>query len=128
MIGGRFMPKIYVMFETPKELAEKAYDAIEQARSTGKIGKGANEATKFAERAQAALVVISEDVDPEEIVAHLPLLCEERGIAYVYVPSKEELGKACGLSVPTSSACIVTPGDAGELVEEIEEKVSSLKK
>ncbi len=122
------MAKIYVRFETPKELADKAYEAVELARSTGKIGKGANEVTKYAERAQAALVVISEDVEPEEIVAHLPILCEERGIPYIYVPSKLELGKACGLSVNASTACIVTPGKAKELVEEIAEKVSALKK
>jgi len=122
------MAKMYVKFETPKELAEKAYEAVEKARSTGKIGKGANETTKFAERIQSPLVVISEDVEPEEIVAHLPLLCEEKGVPYVYVPSKDELGKAAGLSVGTSSACVVDAGEGKELVEEISEKVSSLKK
>ncbi len=122
------MAKIYVRFAVPKELADKAYEAIELARSTGKIGKGANEVTKFTERGQASLVVISEDVEPEEIVAHLPLLCEEKGIPYVYVPSKQELGKACGLQVNASCACIVTPGKAKDLVEEIAEKVSALKK
>jgi len=122
------MAKMYVRFETPKELADKAYEAIELARSTGKIGKGANEVTKYAERGQSVLVVISEDVEPEEIVAHLPLLCEEKGIPYVYVPSKHELGKACGIDVAASSACIVTPGKAKELVDEIAEKVKALKK
>ncbi|HDL15193.1 MAG TPA: 50S ribosomal protein L7ae [Euryarchaeota archaeon] len=122
------MSKIYVKFETPKELVDKAYEAVELARSTGKIGKGANEVTKYVERAQATLVVMSENVEPEEILAHISLLCDERGIPYLYVPDKMELGKACGLSVNASTACVVTPGKARELIEEISETVATLKK
>lgn len=122
------MPKMYVKFSVPKELVEKAYEALEIARSTGKLGKGTNEVTKFVERAQAALVLIAEDVEPEEIVAHLPMLCEEKRIPYIYVPNKQELGRASGLEVSTASACVVTPGKAKELIEEIAEKVKALKK
>ncbi|MBI5253694.1 MAG: 50S ribosomal protein L7ae [Euryarchaeota archaeon] len=122
------MPKMYVKFSVPKELVEKAYEALEIARSTGKLGKGTNEVTKFVERAQAALVLIAEDVEPEEIVAHLPMLCEEKKIPYIYVPSKQELGRVSGLEVSTASACVVTPGKAREIIEEIAEKLKSLKK
>ncbi|MDI6654929.1 MAG: 50S ribosomal protein L7Ae, partial [Candidatus Hydrothermarchaeota archaeon] len=97
------MPKMYVKFTVPKEIVEKAYEALEVARSTGKLGRGTNEVTKFVERAQAALVLIAEDVEPEEIVAHLPMLCEEKKIPYIYVPSKQELGRASGLEVSTAS-------------------------
>ncbi len=120
--------KMYIKFEVPKELAEKAYEAIEIARTTGKIAKGTNETTKYVERGQAMLVLIAEDVDPEEIVAHLPPLCEEKNIPYVYVPSKQELGKAAGIDVAAASACIIAPGKAKDLVEEIIEKVKALKK
>ena len=72
----------YVKFEVPKELAEKALEAVEIARDTGRIRKGTNETTKAVERGQAKLVIIAEDVDPEEIVAHLPPLCEEKEIPY----------------------------------------------
>lgn len=122
------MAKMYVRFEVPKELAEKAYEAIELARSTGKLAKGTNEVTKFVERGQAQLVVVAGDVEPEEVVAHLPMLCEEKKIPYVYVPSKQELGKAAGMEVPTASACVLTSGKAKELVEEISTKVKALKK
>lgn len=122
------MPKMYVKFSVPKELAEKAYEALEVARSTGKLGRGTNEVTKFVERAQTALVLIAEDVEPEEIVAHLPMLCEEKKIPYIYVPSKQELGRASGLEVSTASACVVTPGKAREIIEEIAEKLKGLKK
>jgi len=117
----------YVRFVVPLELAEKAYGAVNEARLTGKIKKGTNETTKAVERGLAKLVLIAEDVDPPEIVAHLPLLCEEKGIPYVYVPSKTRLGKACGLEVAAASACIIEPGGAASLVEEIVKQVNEIK-
>ncbi|MCD6143620.1 50S ribosomal protein L7ae [Thermococci archaeon] len=118
----------YVKFEVPKELAEKALEAVEIARDTGKIRKGTNETTKAVERGQAKLVVIAEDVDPEEIVAHLPPLCEEKEIPYIYVSSKKELGAAAGIEVPSASVAIIEPGKGRELVEEIAMKVRELAK
>lgn len=117
----------YVRFVVPTELAEKAYEAISKARDTGKIKKGTNETTKAVERGLAKLVLIAEDVDPPEIVAHLPLLCEEKGIPYVYVPSKTRLGKSCGLEVAAASACIIEPGEAASLVEEVIKEVNEIK-
>ena len=71
----------YVRFEVPPEIAEKAYEALRKARETGgKIKKGTNETTKAIERGLAKLVLIAEDVDPPEVVAHLPLLCEEKKV------------------------------------------------
>jgi len=118
----------YVRFEVSPELAEKAYEAIRKARETGgKIKKGTNETTKAVERGLAKLVLIAEDVDPPEIVAHLPLLCEEKKIPYIYVPSKKKLGEAAGIEVAAASACIIDPGAAKDLVEEIIAKVNEIK-
>ncbi|MGB9740987.1 MAG: 50S ribosomal protein L7Ae [Candidatus Bathyarchaeia archaeon] len=118
----------YVKFEVPKELADAAYEALQIAAKSGAVRKGTNETTKAIERAQAKLVVIAEDVDPPEVVAHLPLLCEERKIPYVYVPSKEKLGNAVGIDVPAASACIVKEGEAAGLVKEIITKLELLKR
>ncbi|MCD6559015.1 50S ribosomal protein L7Ae [Palaeococcus sp. (in: euryarchaeotes)] len=118
----------YVKFEVPAELVEKALEAVELARDTGRIRKGTNETTKAVERGQAKLVVIAEDVDPEEIVAHLPPLCEEKEIPYIYVPNKKELGAAAGIEVPSASVAITEPGKGRELVEDIAAKVKELAK
>jgi len=117
----------YVKFEVPQDLADKVLEAVKKAKETGKIKKGTNETTKAVERGQAKLVIIAEDVQPEEIVAHLPLLCEEKKIPYVYVPSKKALGEACGLQVAAASAAIIDPGEAKELVDEIIKRVEGLK-
>ncbi|MEM2466497.1 MAG: 50S ribosomal protein L7Ae [Candidatus Bathyarchaeia archaeon] len=118
----------YVKFEVPKEVADAAYEALQISAKTGTVRKGTNETTKAVERGQAKLVVIAEDVDPPEVVAHLPLLCEERKIPYVYVPSKEKLGDAVGIDVSAASACIINEGDAVGLVKEIIKRIEQIRK
>jgi len=118
----------YVKFEIPKEVADAAYEALQIAAKTGSVRKGTNETTKAVERTQAKLVVIAEDVDPPEIVAHLPLLCEERKIPYIFVPSKEKIGSAVGIEVPAASACIVKEGEAAGLVKEIIARIEQIRR
>jgi large subunit ribosomal protein L7Ae len=118
----------YVKIEVPKEIADAAYEALRIATKTGMVRKGTNETTKAIERAQAKLVVIAEDVDPPEVVAHLPLLCEERKTPYVFVPSKEKLGEAVGIDVSAASACITKEGDAAGLVKEIITRLEQIKR
>jgi len=109
--------------EISKELVDKVLEAIEVAKSTGKVKKGTNEVTKTIEKGTAKLVVVAKDVTPPEIVMHLPLLAKEKGILCVEIPSKEELGSAAGITVPTASVAITDPGEAKKLIKEISEKI-----
>lgn len=118
----------YVKFDVPKEVADAAYEALQIATQTGHVRKGTNETTKAVERGRAKLVVIAEDVEPPEVVAHLPLLCDERKIPYVFVPNKGNLGSSVGIDVPAASACITEAGDASSLIKEISGRVEEFKK
>ena len=97
---------IYVTYEAPKELSEKAYLAVEAARDTGKIHKGANEVTKSAERGTAQMIVMAENVNPGELLAHIPMICKEKGIPYIYVEDQSFLAEAAGMSTGTRTATI----------------------
>ena len=119
---------IYVRFETPSELADKALQLIQIATETGKVRVGTNEVTKSSERAEAKLVVMAEDVDPVEILVHVPMLCEEKRIPYVYVPKKQRLGQSAGLSKSAASVAVVEAGEAKGLLEEIAGALPALKK
>jgi len=103
------------------DLTDKAYEAIETAKATGKLKRGTNEVTKAIEKQQAKLVITAKDVSPPEITMHIPLLCEEKEIPHVQVPSKEELGAASGIEKPTSSVAIVQEGEAKKIIKEIAE-------
>lgn len=106
-------------FELPDEYLEAAYEALKHALEVRGLKRGTNETTKAVERGQAKLVYIALDVDPPEIVAHLPLLCKERKVPYIFVPSKQELGRRAGLEVAAASVAIIDPGEGSKLVEEI---------
>ena len=88
------------------------YDIIEKARKTGKIEKGTNEVTKAIERGTAKLVAYAVDVQPKEIVQHLPILCKEKGIYCAEADKKEKLGIAAGIGVGCASVCVIDAGDA----------------
>ncbi len=115
----------YVKFETPGDLVNPILEALRVAAQSGKVRKGTNEATKAIERGISKLVVIAEDVEPPEVVAHLPIICEEQNAAYAFVPSKQDLGKALGIDVTSAAAAIIDAGDANHIVDEV---VSSIKK
>ena len=117
----------YVKFETPEDLVSPILEALRVAAQTGKVRKGTNEATKAIERGISKLIVIAEDVEPPEVVAHLPLICEEQNAAYAFVPSKQELGKALGIEVTSAAAAILDAGDAQHIIDEVVASISKIK-
>jgi len=105
------------------DVTQKALEAIEVAKNTGKVKKGVNEVTKALERSTAKLIAFAKDVQPKEIVLHLPLLAKEKGIPCVEVNSKEELGTAAGIGTPTSAVAIIAEGDAKKIIEELKKQM-----
>ena len=82
------------------------------------LKKGANEATKTLNRGISEFVVLAADTEPLEILLHLPLLAEDKNVPYVFVPSKQALGRACGVSRPVIS-CSVTTNEGSQLKSQI---------
>ena len=119
---------IYIRFETPAEIADKALQLVQIAHETGKVRVGTNEVTKASERVEAKLVVMAEDVDPIEILAHIPMLCEEKRIPYVYVPKKQRLGQSAGLTKSAASVAVVDAGEGKGILDELAGAYSTLKK
>ncbi len=117
----------YVRFEVPKDLQDKVLSNLEVASTSGKIKKGTNEVTKAIERNEAKIVVIAEDVNPPEVVAHLPYLCDEKNVPYVYVSSKDELGQRIGIT-SAASVAIIDFGKSESEFKGIVEEISKLKK
>ena len=101
---------------------EDILEIVEAARSTGKIRKGINEATKAIERGSAKAVVIAGDIDPPEIAMHMPILCDEKKIPLYKVSSKSELGRAAGIAVGTSAIAILDAGEAKKKLENFSKK------
>jgi len=98
------------------------YNTVEKAKKTGKIEKGTNEVTKAIELGTAKLVVYAADVQPKEIVQHLPIICREKNIPCQEVESKQKLGLAAGIPVSTASVAIIEAGDAAGDIAQLNRK------
>ena len=117
----------YVKYETPKDLVNAIYEAVRLAKQSGLVRKGTNETTKAIERGISKLVIIAEDVEPPEVVAHLPILCDERTSKYVFVPSKKDLGNALGIEVGSAAATIIDAGESQQILDQITSTVDNIK-
>lgn len=65
-------------------------------------------------------MVLAADTSPLAILLHLPLLCEDKNVPYVYVPSKTALGRACGVSRAVIAASVTT-NESSDLMPQIRE-------
>ncbi|MFP4005159.1 MAG: 50S ribosomal protein L7Ae [Candidatus Hadarchaeia archaeon] len=119
---------MYVRFDVSRSLADRMYEIVEEAIESGSVRKGMNETTKIVERNDAELVIMAEDVDPPEILAYLPPLCEEKDTPYGYVPDQRELGSAAGIEVGASAVAVVDSGNARDELESVKAKLEELRK
>jgi len=118
---------VYVDFDVPADLEDDALAALEVARDTGTVKKGTNETTKAVERGNAELVFVAEDVQPEEIVMHIPELADEKDVPFVFVGSQDDVGHAAGLQVGSAAAAIVDAGEARNDVDDVVGNVEELR-
>jgi len=114
-------------FDVPEGLEQSSLKALEISRNTGKVRRGTNEVTKVIEREKAKIVYIAQDVQPPEIVAHLPALCDEKKIPFIYIREKNELGRAGGIDVSTAAVAVVDPGNAKKEIADIIDKIKGIR-
>ncbi|XP_017593229.1 PREDICTED: NHP2-like protein 1, partial [Corvus brachyrhynchos] len=110
-------PKAYPLADA--QLTKTLLDLVQQSCNYKQLRKGANEATKTLNRGIAEFIVMAADAEPLEIILHLPLLCEDKNVPYVFVRSKQALGRACGVSRPVI-ACSITIKEGSQLKPQIQ--------
>ena len=107
---------VHVRFKTPEDVETAVYALVQEASKVGAIKKGSNEVTKAAERGNAKIIIMAEDVNPPELLAHIPMICDEKNIPYAYVGSQEYLAKECGMpnNVKTASIAVMEVGKGAQ--------------
>ena len=110
----------------PKELQDKVLQLVEKAAKDRKVRVGVNEVTKMVERNQAKVVVLAQDVSPQEIVLHLPGLCKEKNIPLGMVSNKKQLGEKVGLKVGASAIAVLDEGDQKKEWEALSKRFAEL--
>merc|ERR1711964_294318 len=102
------------------DLQASILDLVQQACNYKQLKKGANEATKTLNRGTAEVIILAADAEPLEILLHLPLVCEDKNVPYVFVRAKTALGRACGVSRPVI-ACSITGKEGSQLNSQIQD-------
>ena len=99
---------VHIAFETPKDIQEQVYELVKAIGKDGrgKIKKGANEVTKAAERGIASMIVMAENVNPGELLAHVPMNCKEKCIPFIYVEDQGYLADSAGMTAGTRTAAV----------------------
>ncbi|CAK7219114.1 snoRNA-binding protein [Sporothrix bragantina] len=100
---------------------KKVFKVVKRAAKQQALLRGVKEVNKALRKAPAknpsstpdnvpGVVVIAGDVNPAEVIMHLPLACEDVNVPYVFVASRGELGQAARTKRPTSVVMIKAEG------------------
>merc|ERR1712199_83288 len=110
-----------------KKLAKKLFKCIKKATKSKQVLRGVKEVVKAVRKGTKGLAVIAGNISPMDVISHLPILCEDKDVPYVYVRAKEDLG-AAGLTKRPTSCMLIAPAikkglDEPEGYEEVKKKV-----
>jgi len=109
-----------------KKLVKKCLKLVKKAASTKSVRRGVKEVVKAIRKGEKGLLFIAANITPIDVISHLPVLCEENHLPYIYVPSKEELGMAGATKRPTSCLLVQLKdknAEHREAYEEVEKEV-----
>jgi H/ACA ribonucleoprotein complex subunit 2 len=130
---GGYEEKIKYVSIIAKPLAsrkstKKLHKLVKKASQSKCVKRGVKEVVKAIRKGEKGLCIIAGDISPVDVITHLPVMCEDRNIPYIYVPSKLDLGAAACTKRPTS-CILINPGKSfGEmdLFDKLKEEAQSL--
>ncbi|XP_010257837.1 PREDICTED: H/ACA ribonucleoprotein complex subunit 2-like protein [Nelumbo nucifera] len=108
-----------------KKLCKRTLKLVRRASEAKCLKRGVKEVVKSIRRGNKGLCVIAGNISPIDVITHVPILCEEADIPYVYVPSKEDLATAGATKRPTCCVLVLTKPTKGELGQEDQEKLKA---
>ncbi|EGR44390.1 uncharacterized protein TRIREDRAFT_124149 [Trichoderma reesei QM6a] len=95
---------------------KKICKTIRKAAKNGTLKRGVKEVVKTLRKSPPSapgytsfpgVVVIAGDISPMDVISHLPVLCEDHNVPFIFVTSRAELGAAAKTKRPTSVVMIM---------------------
>ncbi|KAL7161059.1 hypothetical protein ACSBR2_041666 [Camellia fascicularis] len=108
-----------------KKLSKRTFKLVRRAAGHKCLKRGVKEVVKSIRRGHKGLCVIAGNISPIDVITHIPILCEEAEIPYIYVSSKEALANAGATKRPTCCVLVLTKPTKGELTQEEQEMLKS---
>ncbi|EPS73233.1 hypothetical protein M569_01524 [Genlisea aurea] len=106
-----------------KKLCKRTFKLVRRAAENKCLKRGVKEVVKSIRRGNKGICVIAGNISPIDVITHVPILCEEADIPYIYVPSKEDLANAGKTKKPTCCVLVQTQPTKGELGQEEGDKL-----
>lgn len=103
-----------------RKLTKKLFKLVSHAAKSKAVRRGIKEVVLALRKGEKGVCVMAGDVFPVEVIAHLPLLCEEANVPYCYVSRKTDLGAAGLTKRPTSVVLISDKKVEGDVKKELE--------
>lgn len=110
-----------------RKLARKVYKIVKRAaKQKHYLRQGIAEVQRALRKGETGVVVLAGNVTPVDVYAHIPGVCEEKEIPYVFTPSKEDLGHAAGHKRPSVMMLVKRNDEYAELFDEVKDAVEKL--
>ncbi|CAL1279575.1 unnamed protein product [Larinioides sclopetarius] len=110
-----------------KKLAKRIYKLIKKASEyKGYLRHGLKDVQACIRKGETGLVVFAGDVTPIEVMCHMPGVCEDKGIDYIYTPSREDLGLAMGVKRSCLMIMVKEHPDYKDMFDDCRKKIKSI--
>merc|ERR1712212_1116758 len=114
-----------------KKLAGRIYKLLKKAKAVGDkdfIYEGIKEVQQKIRRGKTGIVIFAGDISPIEVMCHLPAVCEEKEIPYIYTPSRQDLGTALGRKRGAIILLVREHADYKEAYDKVLEEINKVPK
>lgn len=109
-----------------RKLTKKLFKLVGHAAKEKALRRGVKEVVLALRKSDSGIVLLAGNVFPVDVIAHLPVLCEEANVPYCYVSSKLDLGNA-GLTKRPTSAVFISEGRA-KGKDDLKAEISAIQK
>lgn len=86
-----------------KKQTKRAYKVVKKATKVKGIKRGVKEVVKSIRKGEKGVCLIAGDISPIDVISHIPVLCEENDIPYLFTPSKVCATYVCIIPNSTST-------------------------
>ncbi|CAD7937215.1 unnamed protein product [Amoebophrya sp. A25] len=109
------------------KLESKCLKMLRKAFGAKAVRRGIPEVTKLVRKEKKGIVVFAADIFPVDLIAHMPVLCEEKSVFYAYVQSRQMLGEAINSRRGVSAVFIPEPTSDSPYESAYQQMITALK-
>jgi len=109
-----------------KKFAKKVYKLIKKGTKAKSIRSGLKDVQSRIRKGETGLVIFAGDVTPVDVMVHMPVVCEDKQIPYIYTPSRMDLGAAMGVKRGCLMILVKEHDDIKELYDEVSKEINKI--